>query len=97
MIKITDIRSLSDFQRNAKTVLEELKETGRPQILTVNGRAEMVVQDAQSYQKLIDLIDRAETIEGIRRGLEDAKAGRVKPAKKALQEIRRKHRIPRNP
>ena len=92
MIKITDIRSLSEFQRNAKAVLQELKATGRPQILTINGKAEFVIQDAESYQRLLDLLERAGAIEGIRRGLADAKAGRVKPFAAALDQIRRKRK-----
>ena len=45
--------------------------------LTVNGRAEIVVQDADAYQKLLEAADRAEALEGIRRGLEDVRAGRT--------------------
>jgi hypothetical protein len=61
-------------------------------VLTVNGRAEVVVQDAAAYQALLD---RVETIEGIQRGLQDVKAGRVKPAKQVFDRLRRKHGIPR--
>jgi len=39
-----------------------------------------VVQDAESYQKLLEAKDRMETIEGIKRGLESMKARRGKPA-----------------
>ena len=58
MIHIEDIYSLTEFQRNAKAYVKSLKETGRPQVLTVNGRAEVVVQDAKSYQQMMALIDR---------------------------------------
>ena len=95
MFHLDDIRSLSDFQRNAKEHIERLKETGRPEVLTVNGTAAVVVQDAQSYQKLMELLERAEAIEGIRRGLEDANEGRTKPAREAFDGIRKKHGIPR--
>jgi prevent-host-death family protein len=53
-----DIDSLSNFKRNTPEYLKQMKETGRPIVLTVNGRAEMVVQDAGSYQRLLDLVDR---------------------------------------
>ena len=71
-----DIRSLSDFKRNTVALLDRLRETGSPLVLTVNGKAEVVVQDAAAYQSLLD---RVETVEGIRRGLADVKAGRTKP------------------
>ena len=39
-----DIRSLSDFKRNTSELLERLKKTGNPLVLTINGKAELVVQ-----------------------------------------------------
>ena len=87
-----DIRSLSDFKRNTVALLDRLRETGSPLVLTVNGKAELVVQDAAAYQALLD---RVETIEGIQRGLQDVKAGRMKPAKQVFDRLRRKHGIPR--
>jgi prevent-host-death family protein len=87
-----DIRSLSDFKRNTVELLDRLRETGHPLVLTVNGKAELVVQDAAAYQALLD---RLETIEGLRRGLADVKAGRTKPAKQVFERLRRKHGIPR--
>ena len=53
MVHLEDIHSLTDFQRNTKEHIQRLKETGRPEVLTVNGKAEIVVQDAASYQKLL--------------------------------------------
>jgi hypothetical protein len=38
MIKLEDIGSLTDFARNTKTHLKRLKRTGRPELLTVNGK-----------------------------------------------------------
>ncbi|MBV9850902.1 MAG: type II toxin-antitoxin system Phd/YefM family antitoxin [Armatimonadetes bacterium] len=90
-----DIYSLSNFKRNTPDFIQQLRETGRPVDLTINGKAELVVQDAQSYQRLLDLIDRLEAIEGIKRGLQDADAGRTKAMAQFDTEIREKHRIPR--
>jgi len=59
MIKLEDIRSLTDFQRNTREHIERLKRTGRPEVLTVNGQAELVVQDAAAYQRLVDELDRS--------------------------------------
>ena len=87
-----DIRSLSDFKRNTTELLERLKSTGSPLVLTINGKAKIVVQDAAAYQ---ELVDRLESIEGIRRGLGDVKAGRTKPAREVFDRLRRKHGIPR--
>ena len=95
MIKVDDIHSLSDFQRNTKTHVARLKKTGQPEVLTVNGKAELVVLDARTFQIIADKIERADAIEGIRRGLEEAEAGKGRPMREALDAIRKKHKIPR--
>jgi prevent-host-death family protein len=87
-----DIRSLSDFKRKTSELISRLKSTGDPLVLTINGRAEVVVQDAEAYQ---DLLDRVETIEALHRGFADVDAHRTKPARTVLNRLRRKHGIPR--
>ena len=72
-----DIDSLTDFEKNTPSFLEQLKATGEPLVLAVNGKAEFVLQDAASYQTLLDLVEDAKVVEGIRRGLEDMKAGEI--------------------
>ena len=89
MIALQDIRSLTDFQRNTKAHLKRLKSTGRPVVLTVNGRAELIVQNAAAYEDTLD------AIRGIQRGLEAMKEGTGKPFRQALDEIRAKYKIPR--
>jgi hypothetical protein len=91
MIELQDIRSLTDFQRNAKAHLRRLKSTGRPEVLTVNGRAELIVQDAAAYEEMLDAVC------GIQRGLDEAAAGKGEPARKVLERIRARHKIPRSP
>jgi len=46
--------SLSDFQRNARAHIKRLNTTGQPEVLTIDGEAQVLVQDAASYQKLLD-------------------------------------------
>ena len=89
---VNDIRSVSDFKRNTLELLDRLRKTGHPLVLTINGKAEVVVQDAGAYQSLLD---RVEAIEGIQRGLANVEAGRTKPARQVFDRLRRKHAIPR--
>jgi len=56
--------------KSITALFEELKETGQPLMLAVDGAETIVLQDAASYQKLLEELDRAEAIAGIRRGLE---------------------------
>ena len=59
-----DIQSLSTFKRDTTKIVRQLKKTGQPVMLTVNGKAELVIQDAESYQKLLEAHARMEAIEG---------------------------------
>jgi hypothetical protein len=88
MIALQDIRSLTDFQRNAKSHLRRLKCSGRLEVLTVNGKAELIVQSAAAYEEMID------AIRGIQRGLDEIKAGKGEPARKVLDRLRVKYKIP---
>jgi prevent-host-death family protein len=72
-----DIQSLTDFKKNTSEFVHQLKQTGEPVVLTINGKAELVVQDAAAYQKLRQVAEEARVLEGIRRGIEDMKAGRT--------------------
>ena len=67
MIQLQNIHSLSDFQRNTKEHIARLAETGQPEVLTVNGQAKLVVQDAESYQKLMDELDHPQAVAAIKR------------------------------
>ncbi len=89
-----DIHSLSDFKRNTTEFLEQMRGSGHPLVLTINGKAELVVQDAASYQKLLDRVDEMEALEGIKRGLADVEAGRVTPLKKFEKDFRTKRGLP---
>ncbi|MDJ1180015.1 type II toxin-antitoxin system Phd/YefM family antitoxin [Roseofilum sp. BLCC_M91] len=89
-----DIQSLSNFKRNTSEFIEQMKQTGSPMVLTVNGKAELVVQDAASYQKLLEAIEYLETITGIQQGLDDLNAGRVRPLEAFTKEMQQKHGIP---
>ncbi|MGA2501656.1 MAG: type II toxin-antitoxin system Phd/YefM family antitoxin [Tepidisphaeraceae bacterium] len=95
MINLTEIRSLSDFQRNAKAHIRRLKKTGKPEVLTVNGEAAVVVQDAASYQKLLDEVDQREALEGIRRGLESIERGEGIPLDDFVKQMTKKYDIDR--
>jgi hypothetical protein len=62
-------------------------------VLTVKGKAAAIVQDAEAYQRLLDIAARADSEEGIRQGLDDVAHGRTRPAKEVFDDIRRKHGI----
>ena len=83
-----DINSLSNFKRNTPEFLRQLKETGHPVVLTINGKAELVVQDTVSYQKLIELAERAQEMESLRQAVEEMKAGQGTPIAEMFAEMK---------
>ena len=70
-----DISPLTEFKRDSSRMIARIKETGRPHILTVNGKPSIVVMDAAAWQEMRDQLDHAETVAGIRKGLTQARAG----------------------
>jgi prevent-host-death family protein len=96
MLDITkDIQSLTNFRRKSGKFLKEMKKSKRPVVLTVNGKAEAVVQDAESYQRLLDSAARADVYEAIRQGVDDIAHRRTHSARKVFNELRRRHGVPR--
>lgn len=87
-MKLTrDIQSLSTFKRDTAKLMRQMKKTKEPMVLTVNGRAALVVQDTESYQRLLEAKERMEALEGIRRGLESLTTKRGTPARKFFAEF----------
>jgi len=94
MLDITnDIQSLTAFRRRSSVFLRQLKKTKRPVVLTVRGKAAAVVQDAAAYQRLLGVAAQADAKEGIRQGLEDAREGRIRPARDFFDEFEAMHGI----
>jgi prevent-host-death family protein len=85
-----DIRSITELKRDTSAILKQLHATGRPIVLTVNGKAEAVLMDAVEFEKttralnLLRLLVPAE---------EDAKEGRVREAASFFAEFRRAKNI----
>jgi hypothetical protein len=97
MINLRDTCPLSEFQRNAHAHVRRLKETGRPEVLTIHGHAELVVQDAYAYQKLVDLAANAAAIVGIQRGLHGMVEGTGEDAEVGFASLERELGMPKRP
>ena len=96
MLDITkDIQSLTTFRRRSGDFMKQLKKSKRPVVLTVKGKAAAVVQDAEAYQRLLDIAARTDAEEGIRQGLENAKEGKLRKAREFFDEFEAAHGISR--
>ena len=96
MLDITkDIQSLTTFRRRSGDFMKQLKKSKRPVVLTVKGKAAAIVQHAAAYQRLLDIAALADAEEGVRQGLQDAKKGKARAARRVFADFEARHGIPR--
>lgn len=87
MINISqDIQSMTTFKRNSVGLMRRMRKTGRPLVLTVKGKAEAVVMEATAWQRMADRID---AVEGIGRGLAQAKKGLGRSVDEVFDDLER--------
>ncbi|MDI6721748.1 MAG: type II toxin-antitoxin system Phd/YefM family antitoxin [Candidatus Aenigmarchaeota archaeon] len=81
-----DIKTVSDLKTKTGDVFKQLRRTGRPIIVTVNGKPDAVLINVEVFEKKLKalnlgaLIAEAET---------DVKEKRTRPAREFLREIKR--------
>lgn len=90
-----DSHSLSDFKRKTNQYMARMKRSGHPLVLTVHGKAALVVHDAAGYQRLLELIERSEMEKFLDESRTDINQGRTQPARAALERLARKHNLHR--
>ena len=93
MINIKSIQSLTDFKRNTNEHIKELRKSRSPLVLTVNGKAELVVFDSDSFQEFLNRIEYAESVRAIQEGIDSFARGEGRPADEALAELAREYGI----
>lgn len=75
-----DILPVSEFRAHTADGLQHIRETGRPLVLTQNGRAAAVLLDVATYQALID---ENMLLRDLQMAGDDIRAGRVTPPAQA--------------
>jgi PHD/YefM family antitoxin component YafN of YafNO toxin-antitoxin module len=86
-----NIHPLTDFLRHHKRHLKQLKRSQRPTVLTLNGKAEVVVQDAKAYQAMIEAVESLDARKGVAEGIASLESGEGEPADIVLSRLRKKH------
>ena len=88
MLKVNNIHSVTDFARNTRDHIERLRQTGEPVVLTMNGKAAVVVQDAEAYQRLLDAADYHGAVQTLRERLEALERGEHgRPMREVVEEL----------
>jgi prevent-host-death family protein len=83
---VEDIHSMTTFKRNSSGLMKRMKKTGRPLVLTVKGKAEMVLLDAAAYREVAVHLD---ALSSIRRGLGQAKKGTGRSVDEVFDDLER--------
>ena len=91
MIDLTEVLSVTEFQRNIKSYAGRLRTPRTPLDLTVNGRGALVVQDAASCQRMLGGLEEAHKHNAIREGLKQFKQGQAIPLTAVERPLRKKH------
>ena len=91
MFKSSDIHTVTDFSRKPAEHIKRLMDSKRPEILTVNGKAAIVVQDAETYERMAALAEYAESIHSIRQALSE----KGRPLTQFTKAFEAKHGIKR--
>ncbi len=90
-----DIRSLTDFKTNTAEFLTLLRKRERAFVLTVNGRAEVAVMGASTFQRVLEALDTLDSLRALQEGLADKAAGRTTSADESLAALRKKKGLPK--
>lgn len=95
MLDVRNVYPLDHFKRQTAEFRARLKATGQPEVLTVDGRAELIVQDAVAYQELVRELEqlRQSRVDDLRQkvwvGFSQAGSGDVVDGEQAATEIRK--------
>ena len=87
-----DIRSVTELKRKTKEILSQIHRTKRPVVLTVNGKADAVLMDTKTYEKHLKAGNMARLLV---RAEEDVAAGRTRPIRSFLKELKHARKISR--
>ena len=93
MLDTRQIHSLSDFLRNHKAHLARLKETRTPEVLTVNGRAEVVLLDTETYESMVEQLNHQTEREVAALRAHMAQARKNAPPQEPITEAERERRM----
>lgn len=73
MLDTRQIYPMSDFVRNPKAHIARLKETRTPEVLTVNGHAEVVILDTETYESMVEQLNHAKAVAAARAHMAQAR------------------------
>lgn len=89
-----DIRTLSEFKKNASKLIKQARETKRSIILTVNGQPAAVIQDPETYQEMVNAQEYERNVYILRKRLKAADDGvKMRTAREFFSEFSKKYGV----
>lgn len=85
-----DIHSITELKRNTRKILRQTHATGRPIVITVSGRPDVVLIDASTFEEQVKIGNLSRLLQ---EGECDVAAGRTRPIRKFLTEFKRAKKI----
>jgi len=87
-----DVKTVSEVKQNLRAVLGQIRDTGRPVVVTVNGKPDAVLIDVETYERKLKVLN---LVGLLAEGEQDVQQGRTRPASAFLKDFRRAKKIPR--
>lgn len=86
-----DVKTVSEVKKNLRAVLEQVRDSGRPVVVTVNGKPDAVLIDVETYERKLKSLN---LVGLLAEGEQDIRQGRTRPASAFLTELKRAKKIP---
>lgn len=87
-----DIKTVSELKKNLRAVLDQIRGTGRPVVVTVNGKPDAVLIDVATYERKLKSLN---LVGLLAEGEEDIRQGRTRSASTFLKDFRRAKKVSR--
>jgi prevent-host-death family protein len=89
---VEDIKPITELKKNTREIFEQLHRTGRPIIVTVNGKPDAVLLDAVVFERKLQALNLASLLAEAEA---DVQAGRVRPTRQFLTELKHAKKVSR--
>jgi prevent-host-death family protein len=87
-----DFRSVAEFEQDPREIMRQVHRTGRPVVVTVKGKPDVIVLDAAVFERRLKLVNLAHLLAEAEA---DHRAGRTRPVEEFFSELNREKEVPR--
>lgn len=87
---IEDIKSVSDLKKKTREIFKQMHRTGRPIIVTVNGKPDAVLLGAEVFEKKLKALNLGVLLAEAEA---EAKKGNIRPARDFLKEFKHSAKV----